>query len=457
MNKFTIWNLKCGLFFLCFTLSHYAQSKSEETFSIRLKQAPLANTVQQIATLQNVNLVIDDELQGSISLQLQDTNLTQLLQSIAKIKQLTLWQENNIYYLSKTPQITPKNQTISLNTNELAEPFTTSNTTPLSTLSIKLYYAKASDVMKSLTSGNGSLLSPSGSISFDERNNLLIIQDEQASLAQIKRLVAEMDKPIEQIAIEARIVTISAESLKELGIRWGLFNSSGTSHKVSGSLNSNNFSNITDNLHVNFATNATPTGSVALQIAKINGRLLDLELTALERENSLEIIASPRLLTTNKKSASIKQGTEIPYVINNRKNDTQSIEFREAVLGLEVMPHLSKDGGILLDLLVSQNAPGGSISYGENEVVSINKQEISTQVFAQDGETIVLGGIFHNTIIKGTDKVPVLGDIPVIKRLFSKEIERHQKRELVIFVTPYLVKKEEKFPKMDLHKNSIKK
>lgn len=442
MNKFINVFLKCGLFFFYFSFSSQAISKSEETFSIRLKQAPLVNTIQQIAAQQNVNLVIDDELQGAISLQLQDTNLTQLLQSIAKIKQLNLWQENNIYYLSKTSQSSPESHALAIESNEFVEPFATSNATPLSTLPIKLYYAKASDVMKSLTSGNGSLLSPNGSISFDERSNLLIIQDEQTTLNQIKRLVAEMDKPIEQIAIEARIVTISDESLKELGVRWGLFNPSGTNHKISGNLNANNFTNITDNLNINFATNATPAGSVALQIAKINGRLLDLELTALERENSVEIIASPRLLTTNKKSASIKQGTEIPYIINNSKTDAQSIEFREAVLGLEVTPHLSKDNGILLDLIVSQNAPGGSLSYGENEVISIDKQEINTQVFAQDGETIVLGGIFHDTITKGVDKVPILGDIPAVKRLFSKEIERHQKRELVIFVTPRLIKRE---------------
>ena len=153
----------------------------------------------------------------------------------------------------------------------------------------------------------------------------------------------------------------------------------------------------------------------------------------------MEFIDSPRLLTTNKKSASIKQGTEIPYVITNGDNDTQSVEFREAVLGLEVTPHISQGNTILLDLLVSQNSPSGTVAYGQSEVVSIDKQEISTQVFAHDGETIVLGGVFHDTISKGVDKVPLLGDIPGLKRLFSRESERHQKRELVIFVTPHIL------------------
>ncbi|UXN37014.1 type IV pilus secretin PilQ [Avibacterium paragallinarum] len=423
------------LFFLILSYPFRQVNASDEnnTFSVHLKQAPLVDTVQYLAGYQKINLVIDDELSGSISLQLQNTTLLQLLKSIAEIKHLRFWENNGIYYLSQSQATNQENVVLNSSTD-------IATSADMLITSIKLHYAKASEVMKALTSGNGSLLTANGSISFDERNNLLIIQDEAKKIKQIRKLVADMDKPIQQIIIEARIVTISDESLKELGVRWGIFSPSDISHSVSGSLNANGFSNITDNLNINFATSSNPAGSVALQVAKINGRLLDLELTALERENNVEIIASPRLLTTNKKSASIKQGTEIPYVVNNGKNDTQSIEFREAVLGLEVTPHLLKHNGILLDLVVSQNAPGGRVSYGENEVISIDKQEINTQVFAQDGETIVLGGIFHDTITKALDKVPILGDIPGVKRLFSKEVERHQKRELVIFVTPRLIR-----------------
>ena len=361
---------------------------------------------------------------------------------MAKIKGLSFYQENNIYYLGKPSQHEQYAE-------KMTEPMaisgeSLSSETPLVSTTVKLHFAKASDVMKSLTTGSGSLLSPSGTITFDDRSNVLLIQDDARSVKNIKKLIAELDKPIEQIVIEARIVTITDESLKELGVRWGIFNPTEAAHRVSGSLDANGFSNISNNLNVNFATTVAPAGSLALQVAKINGRLLDLELTALERENNVEIIASPRLLTTNKKSASIKQGTEIPYVVTNGKNDTQSVEFREAVLGLEVTPHISKDNNILLDLLVSQNSPGNRVAYGQNEVVSIDKQEINTQVFAKDGETIVLGGVFHDTITKGVDKVPLLGDIPGIKHLFSKESERHQKRELVIFVTPHILKQGER-------------
>ena len=428
--------IKCGLFLLSFCIS--LAVSANQVFSIHLKRAPMVATLQQLAAEQQTNLVIDDELEGSVSLKLDNIDFDQLLRSVARIKQLELHHEKGIYYLNKLPDHAKYAATLDplVITGANAE----NPIAALQTASIKLQFAKASEVMKSLTAGNGSLLSPSGSLSFDDRSNLLLIQDDARAIKNIRKLVAEMDKPIEQIAIEARIVTINDESLKELGVRWGIFNPAEGAHRVSGSLAANGFSNVVENLNVNFPTVTNPAGSIALQVAKINGRLLDLELSALEQENNVEIIASPRLLTTNKKSASIKQGTEIPYVINNTKSETQSVEFREAVLGLEVTPHISRDNAILLDLVVSQNSPGSQVTYGNNQVVSIDKQEINTQVFAKDGETIVLGGVFHDTITKGVDKVPLLGDIPVVKRLFSREKEQHKKRELVIFVTPHILK-----------------
>lgn len=418
-TQFGLWLLLCCINFNMV----FAQNQQEMRFSLRLQQAPLVSTLQKLALEQNKNLVIDDELSGTLSLQLDNVTFDSLLRVIAKSKKLNLTREQNTYYLTSLEQESLK---------EIAVPKISS--------SIKLHFAKASEVMKSLTTGSGTLLSPEGSLSFDDRSNLILVQDVPQSVYNLKKLITEMDKPTEQIIIEARIVTMTDESLKELGVSWGIFNPTENAHRVSGSLAANGFQNIGDQLNVNFATNVAPTVSVALQLAKINGRLLDLELSALERENNVEIIASPRLLTTNKKSASIKQGTEIPYIVSNGKNDSQTVEFREAVLGLDVTPHISKDNNILLDLVITQNALGPSIRYEKGEMVSIDKQEINTQVFAKDGETIVLGGVFHDTISKAVDKVPVLGDIPLIKHLFRKEGERHQKRELVIFVTPRIVK-----------------
>ncbi|HBO38421.1 MAG TPA: type IV pilus secretin PilQ [Pasteurellaceae bacterium] len=445
MRTLGLFWVKCGLFLLCFVTVSQAKESAVDNrvFSIRLKRAPLVATLQQLALEQNVNLIIDDELQGTLSLQLENTDLDHLFRAVARIKQLELWQENGVYYLSRAED-NPAKFAGAMNFSEpVGYPVALDDQIELITTSIKLHFAKASEVMRSLTAGSGSLLSPNGSITFDDRSNVLIIQDNKASIKNVKKLISELDKPIEQIAIEARIVTMTDESLRELGVRWGMFEPTTGSHKVSGSLEANGFVNVADNLNVNFASTNSPAGSVALQVAKINGRLLDLELNALERENSVKIIASPKLLTTNKKSASIKQGTEIPYVSTNEKSGSQNIEFREAVLGLEVTPHISRDNAILLDLFVSQNSPGNTVTSNEGELILIDKQEINTQVFAKDGETIVLGGVFHNTITKGTDKVPVLGDIPGIKRLFSRESQRHQKRELVIFVTPRILKQGE--------------
>lgn len=432
MKRKTIFWQKCGLFLLCFT--QFNATLASEPFSIRLKQAPMAATLQQLAVENQLNLVIDEDLDQPWSVNLTQLNFTQFLKVAAKSKGLHLTQENGIYYLSA--------ENHALKTRENATALSVG--THLTTASIKLHFAKASEVMKSLTTGSGSLLSSEGSVSFDDRSNVLIIKDNPTALTAVKKLVAELDKPIEQIAIEARIVNMTDESLEELGVRWGLFEPVSGTHRVTGSLPANGFNNIGDNLNINLGTTNTPAGSIALQVAKIHGRLLDLELTALERENNVKIIASPKLLTTNKKAASIKQGTEIPYISTNEKTGSQSVEFREAVLGLEVTPHISKDNQILMDLVVSQNAPGQSIKSGNGEVVAIDKQEINTQVFAKDGETIVLGGVFQDTISKGVDKVPLLGDIPVVKHLFSKQSERHQKRELVIFVTPHILKQGEK-------------
>ena len=423
---------------------HAENNEKVTSFDLILKQAPLVATLQQLAQQQNINLVVDDSLQGSVSLHLKQTDFQQSLNAIVKIHQLKVEKIAGNYFISS--EITNEKMiptTISASNNgapNSQNPFSVTALEPqLQTIKIPLHHAKASDVMQSLTSGNGSLLSPMGSITFDDRSNSLILQEQRNAIGNLRQIIQQLDQPTQQVLIEARIVTISDESLRELGVRWGLFQPSEQTYRVAGNLDANGFNNLNNQLNVNFGSEYSNAASVSLQIAKINSRLLDLELTALERENNVNIIASPRLLTTNKQSASIKQGTEIPYLVNNTRNDTQSVEFRDAVLGLDVTPHISHDNTILLDLMVSQNSPGNSVAYGNNQMTTIDKQEIQTQVFARHGETIVLGGVFHDTIVDGQDKVPVLGDIPGVKHLFSKSTKRYAKRELVIFVTPHIV------------------
>ncbi|WP_025266805.1 type IV pilus secretin PilQ [Bibersteinia trehalosi] len=398
-----------------------------QTISLNLKNAPTAEIISYLAEESGKNVVLSDNLSDTKSLRLENFTFEQILQSLAKLHQFSLKQEKGIYYISEKPLEPAKANPITSITPKMPK---------LITKTIKLHYAKASEVIHSLTQGSGTMLAENGYIHFDERSNSVIIKDTATSIKNLRALIAQLDQPTEQIAIEARIVTINSENLQELGVRWGMFSPNTHHHRFSGNLEGSGLP--MNNLNVNFPVNNA--ASMVLQVASINSRVLDLELTALERENSVEIIASPRLLTTNKKSANIKQGTEIPYAVYSQKDELRNIEFREAVLGLEVTPHLSKNNQILLDLVVSQNSPN-SQTIG-SDMVTIDKQEINTQVFAKHGETIVLGGIFQHLIAKGEDRVPILGSIPVIKRLFSQSRDKIAKRELVIFVTPYIVKSE---------------
>lgn len=399
--------------------------------SLSLRNAPTTQIISYLAEETGKNIVINQNIEGSTTLRLENSNFDNILKSISKINQLALNQENGTYYVNHKKE--------EENIPNIAKENMIPIQAKLVTKTIKLHYAKASEVIESLTKGSGNFLSEAGYIHFDERSNSLIVKDSTSSIKNIINLIKELDKPTEQIAIEARIVTISSENLQELGVRWGMLTSDNTHHKIGGTLEGNGISS-TSNLNVNFPVSGG--ASAVLQVATINSKVLDLELSALEQENDVEIIASPRLLTTNKKQASIKQGTEIPYVMYDRKSETYDVSFKEAILGLEVTPHISKDNQILLDLVVSQNSQGKSVTTASSgtAAVSIDKQELNSQVFAKHGETIVLGGIFQHLKSKDNDKVPVLGSIPVLKHLFSYKKDQIIKRELVIFVTPYIVK-----------------
>lgn len=406
--------------YLLLSLLFINQSVFANTLSISLKEAPTKSILAYLAEENNKNIVLVEDIQNRSTLRIESRSFDEIIKSIAEINQLSVKIENNIYYIHKKEQ------------NKIEE---VNNNPTLLTQNIKLHYAKASEIIDSITKGNGNLLSENGYLHFDERSNSIIIKDKASSIKNITTLIKHLDLPTEQIAIEARIVTISSENLKELGVRWGVFNRNEHSHRFAGRLEGNGFE--TNNLNVNFPV-LNNSASAVLQIASINGRVLDLELSALEQENNVEIIASPRLLTTNKKSASIQQGTEIPYTIYNKKSETFDFEFKDAVLGLDVTPQISADNQILLDLIVTQNSPNGQ--NGVSGLTTIDKQELRTQVFAKHGETIVLGGVFQHLKSKGEDKVPILGSIPVVKQLFSQSRNKISKRELVIFVTPYIVK-----------------
>ena len=250
---------------------------------------------------------------------------------------------------------------------------------------------------------------------------------------------------MQQIQIEARIVAINEGNVDELGVQWGY-----TSHRAghyandtsANQLDNSNVSSWSDSSTIdqlfNVSLPATGTGAAtaAFQVAMLGANnLLDLELSALQRESKAEIISSPRLLTTDRTPAYIEQGTEIPYLESSSSGAT-SVAFKKAVLSLKVTPHITLEHQVLLDIDVTQDHPGDVVKTGTGEAVAVNTQKIGTQVLVNDGATVVLGGIYQHSMNQTEDKVPVLGDLPLLGRLFRRSYEQSAKSELLIFVTP---------------------
>ena len=239
------------------------------------------------------------------------------------------------------------------------------------------------------------------------------------------------------------MVTVRDNAGEQLGVRWGFSNNSGdtaTSGTIEGAdtLSSGVVPSIDNRLNVNLPV-TSPAGSIGIQVARlVDGTILDLELSALESENKGEVIASPRITVANQREAYIEQGTEIPYVQSTSSGAT-SVEFKKAVLSLKVTPHITPDHRIILDLVVTQDTRGDTVNTSTGLAVAIDTQEISTQVLVNNGETIVLGGIFQQTSTDDVSQVPLLGDIPVLGHLFKNTQTVNEKRELLIFVTPKIL------------------
>lgn len=403
---------------LALPLAVMAGVQQEKPVSLAFHDTPVSLILQALAEYQDLNLVAAEGVDTNLTLRLDNVPWQQALAVVLRMGKLTMTLEGNVMMVF--PQ--PDEQELLRRQRALAQQ------EPLHNLTITLQNAEASEIAQSLDSQRGKLLTERGSVVVDKRTNALLLRDTAQALAQLKSWVAEMDTPLEQVQLAAHIVTISSENLRELGVRWGL----AAEERPAKTLRIDNFS-----VGLPVENSAITAG---FHLARISGRILDLELSALEQENQVEIIASPRLLTAHLQTASIKQGTEIPYEVSSGSSGATSIEFKDAVLGMEVTPKILPNGRITLALQISQNMPGRSIKQGEGEALAIDKQEIKTQVTVKDGETIVLGGIFQRQRNQATDKVPGVSDIPLLGSLFKHSNQQHKRRELVIFITPTLVK-----------------
>lgn len=419
-----------------------AKQYQGKPISLNFQDIPVRTVLQIIADFNNLNLVTTDSVSGNITLRLDGVPWEQALDIILKVRGLDKRLDNNILLVAPAEEIAAREKQQLESRNQVAD------LAPLYTEYLQINYAKASEVAALLSSDSTKLLSPRGAVSVDERTNVLVVKDTADVISNVKRMLDILDIPVKQVVIEARMVTIDDGFDEALGVRWGVTKNDGHGNGTSGTIEGNDGSGngtgintrpeIEDRLNVNLpVTNAA--GTLAFQVARLaNGTLLDLELSALEKESKAEIIASPRVTTANQKPALIEQGTEIPYVESSSSGAT-SVTFKKAVLSLKVTPQITPDNRVILDLTVTQDTKGETVPTGTGDAVSINAQSITTQVLVNNGETLVLGGIYQQTIKSDVSKVPLLGDIPGLGYLFKKTTSENKKRELLIFVTPRIV------------------
>jgi len=408
-----------------------------EPISLDFQDVPVRQVLQIIAQVNGFNLVTTDTVTGNVTISLSGVPWDQALDMILKVKGLDKRLEGNILLIAPTEELTAREAQQLRSKQQVAE------LAPLISTNVQINYAKAQDLAAILKGTENSILTSRGSVAVDERTNTLLLRDTQTSIDEAKILVDALDIPIKQVLIESRMVTVRDNASESLGIQWGLSNTI-SNGAVSGSLTgadsltSGVIPSTTDRLNVALPV-SSPAGRIGIQIARLlDGTIIDLELSALESENKGEVIASPRITVANQHEAYIEQGTEIPYVEATSSGAT-SVEFKKAVLSLKVTPHITPDNRIIMDLVVTQDTRGDTVSTSTGDAVAIDTQEISTQVLVENGETIVLGGIFQQSSSNDIRKVPLLGDLPIVGYLFKNSSEIMEKRELLIFVTPKIL------------------
>ncbi|PMH46283.1 fimbrial protein [Vibrio sp. 10N.286.49.B3] len=416
-----------------------SREQVDQLITLNFQNIAVRRVLQLVAEYSDFNLIIADSVVGEVSVRLKDVSWQQALETILKIKRLEKRIEGNVMFIA------PAAQSVKIKPRPETPVLTITQPAALQSELIRVHFAKASDIAAIIHGGSSvGMLSPLGSMSVDERTNAMLVRDVDENITKIKAIVKQLDIPVKQVEIEARIVIMNQGNLEELGVRWGLL-STQKNMTVGASLEGNLAAvnggehNIDDFLNVNLGVTSANATSIAFQVAKLGSEtLLDLELSALQQESKAEIISNPRLITTNKHPAYIEQGTEIPYV-ESASSGATSVAFKKAVLSLEVTPQITPDNRLVLDLYVTQDRPGTVVKTGTGEAVAIDTQRIGTQVLVDDGETIVLGGIYQHSIIKSVDKVPVLSDLPFVGGLFRRNYENMGKSELLIFVTPKVI------------------
>ncbi|EXF95046.1 fimbrial protein [Pseudomonas fluorescens HK44] len=411
---------------------------SGEKLSLNFQDIDVRSVLQLIADFTNLNLVASDTVQGGITLRLQNVPWDQALDLVLKTKGLDKRKIGNVLLVAPADEIAARERQELESRKQIAE------LAPLRRELLQVNYAKATDIAKlfqSVTSAEAKV-DERGSITVDERTNNIIAYQTQDRLDELRRIVAQLDIPVRQVMIEARIVEANVDYDKSLGVRWGgsvrnkgNWNASGVSNGANASSTIGTPGSTSTNSPFVDMGAAGNTSGIGIAFITDNV-LLDLELTAMEKTGNGEIVSQPKVVTSDKETAKILKGTEIPYQEASSSGAT-SVAFKEASLSLEVTPQITPDNRIIMEVKVTKDEP--DYLNKVQDVPPIKKNEVNAKVLVNDGETIVIGGVFSNTQSKVVDKVPFLGDVPYLGRLFRRDVVSEKKSELLVFLTPRIM------------------
>jgi type IV pilus assembly protein PilQ len=404
--------------------------------------------LQIIADVAGTNMVVSDSVNGDIAIRLQNVPWDQALDIILRTKGLGMRQQGNVMLVAPVSEIAERDKV------ELEAEKAKIQLAPLRTELLQVNYAKAGDIANLLKAGDNTILTERGRVTVDERTNSLLVLETREKLAEIRALVGKLDIPVRQVLIETRVVIANNDYSKELGSRFGvsavhkngnhgLVSTSGSLEATDGQVQDflgSGFPVPTGSLddRFNLSLPAAGGGHVALAILGAD-YLVDLELSALQAEGRGEVISSPRVITANAKQASIEQGVEIPYQ-QAASSGATNISFKKAVLSLTVTPQITPDNRVIMDLNVTKDSVGQQVAntFG-GSIPSIDTREVNTQVLVENGNTVVLGGIYEQENRTSVTKIPFLGDVPLLGALFRNKRTVSNKDELLIFVTPKIL------------------
>lgn len=405
-----------------------------ERISLNFQDIEVRAVLAIIADVSGLNLVASDSVSGRVTLNLDDVPWDQALDLVLQSHGLSSRREGNVIVVA------PASELANIERQEIEAREQMQVLAPLTTEYLQVKYAKASELAKLLRGGEGfGLLTERGRVSVDERTNTLLIQDTADQIREILRTVEKLDVAVRQVQIEARIVIARDGVTQELGVNWGM----SSADSINGVLGNGSSANLSG-----ASTGVASNGGLAVDLGSANSAstsfsfgylsgdvLLDLELNALETENKSQTISQPRVITANQRTAIIKQGQEIPYQEATSSGAT-NIEFKEAVLSLEVTPQITPDNRVIMDLAINNDTVSDQSFAG---APAIDTNQIETQVLVDNGETVVLGGILTQEELRSLSKTPFLGDLPVLGHLFRYTQEQNEKVELLIFITPRIL------------------